>query len=102
MLFQKEKYIIEVNRGAGSVVTQPLRGLVENLIINPSDRYVLYDLKIYDEDQDEIFQEKDIFGRYQRNVSIPAGKSSFEPLVIMIANASNNIDFTVILIIREK
>ena len=107
MLFKKDKTIISVNHGTGKSVVGPLRGTVENIIIHPkkpkdNTGYVIYDFKILDEQEDEIFFQEDIVGKYRNTEPIPVGKSCDERITCVIENANYNIDFEIILLTKER
>lgn len=107
MLFKKDKNIISVNHGSGRTVVGPLRGTIENIIIHPRkpkdiNGYVIYDFKVLDEQNDEIFFQHDIVGKYRNTEPIPVGKSTDERITCIIENSNYNIDFEIILLTKER
>ena len=102
MLFKKDKYIIKVNHGYGEKKTDNLRGIINNLIIEPEQEQVMYDISIIDEDNDEIMFWNDIVGKVSLFCHIPAGKCTQESIKVILKNVSHNIDFKIILLTREK
>ena len=107
MLYKKDKGIIRVNHGTGRVSLGPLRGVIENIIIIPEDKegvseYVVYDLKILDGDEDNVFFKKNIVGSVCHNSCVPIGKSYDEKATFIIENSSYNIDFQIVILTKER
>ena len=107
MLYKKDKGIIHVNRGRGKVSFGPLRGVIENIIIIPKDKdgvpeYVVYDLKILDGENDNVFFRRNIVGSWCYNSCVPIGKSYDENATFIIENSSYNIDFDVTILTKER
>ena len=103
MLYRKDKEIVRVDRGSGRKILGPLRGRIENIVITPIQReHVIYDFLVLDSEFDVSFFKENIAGRFCCLTSIPAGKSHDENIILVIENASHNIDFKIILLTREK
>jgi hypothetical protein len=101
MLFSKYKFTIPASHGEGRITTGGLRGVIEHLMVIP--KYpVIYDFRILDEEEDEIFCSIDQIGRLDDKDGIVVGKTSLECIHLIVDNSSRNIDFDVILIIKER
>jgi hypothetical protein len=103
MLYKKDKITLRVNHGKAFEKIGPLRGRIENIVIHPKAReYVIYNFKVLDSEEDEIFFEHNIVGKYRRDTCFPAGKSYDEHMTLVIDNASHNIDFDIIILTKER
>ena len=104
MLFDKQKYVIQVNHGKGQIITKDFRGLLCDIFVEPEKhkKSVVYDLSISDFENDEIYFDDNIKGKIFRNVHIPVGQSKSEPLIIKLSGSTHNINFKVILLTQER
>jgi hypothetical protein len=101
MLFSKYKFTISVSHGQGRVITPELRGVIEHLMVIPR-HHVIYDFRILDSEDDEVFCSIDQLGRLDHKDGIVVGKTTSESIRLIMDNSSRNIDFDVILIIKER
>src|SRR3990167_10163680 len=90
MYFDKRKYLVQITGGKGLTNTETLRGMVVHMIVRPQSSDTMWDLTIYDKEQDEMVEIVGHTGRFDEQSGIPLGKDTQEMLTIHFKNVTRN------------
>lgn len=101
MIFAKYKYTNLLVGGAASFNTDAMRGIVEQVIINPVTSSNQYDVSFKDRDGDIVYQRNSEIGRVDDKALLPIGTDSLEKFTVIFANAIINENITIIFKVRE-
>lgn len=101
MLHDKKRYSVTIVAGVGSFNTDPMRGIIDQLLIIPTTATNTYDIKFTDKDGDIIFQNLSAFGRIDDRGGLPIGKDLSERWTVNFSNVGINESITVIFKVRE-
>jgi hypothetical protein len=100
-LWQKLVYKIRLKGGRGQVVTNPIHGLIAHLIVIPVSESLVWSMKLIDKEGDEIYDCRDLMGRWDEFRGIPVGKDTQQKVTIRFDDCSGNEEVKVILKVRE-
>lgn len=101
MLWNKEKHIVSIRGGAGHVTTNPLHGLIQQLIVMPDSDSTIWSLKIIDKEGDTILDIRDHKGRLDDRQGLPVGRDSSQKVSIFFSDVTKNEKIVIILKVRE-
>ena len=101
MYFDKRRYIVPIRGGKGSINTETLRGMVVHMIVRPESPDTFWDLTVYDREDDEMIEFKQVVGRMDDKTGVPLGKDSQEKVTISFTNVSKNEPIKVIFKTKE-
>lgn len=102
MLWEKKKYKAQIKGGCGEVITEPLYGLIQQLVVSPQRDDTVWSMKIFDRDGDPIYQIRDHAGTLIDRDGIPVGKDQQERLKFSFNELTANEDMDIVLNIMEK
>ena len=102
MTYDKKKYVIKPSYGVGNVTTEPLYGLIRNLVVEPKSKSTIWSMSVYDRDNDIIFQRLDQEGVKSYTDGIPVGKDKQEALKLVFDELTSNEEIKVIFNIQEQ
>lgn len=101
MLWDKNKYAVKLHGGRGRLVTKPMHGMIQHLIVSPANDTTVWSLSICDGEGDEIVYRSDILGRFDDRQELPVGRDKPESLAVLLFDSTANEEFDVIFKVRE-
>ena len=88
--------------GRGQVLTDPLHGLIQHLAIIPHSWDTVWSIRIIDQEEDVIYERRDLEGRMDDKEGLPVGKDMQQKIRIEFYDSTKNEQFKVLMKTREK
>ena len=101
ILWDKKVYRVKLHGGYGKILTDPLHGLIQHLMVVPEKKDTVWSIGIIDEENDMIYERIDHVGRLDDKEGLPVGKDKQQKINIKIYDSTSNENFKVVLKIRE-
>ena len=101
MLWDKKVYNIRLHGGKARLVTEPMRGLIQHMMVIPATIDTVWSMSLTDKDGDKIYDIHDHDGRLDDREGIPVGRDTQQPLEVNFYESTKNELFSVIFKIKE-
>lgn len=101
MIHDKKSYTVTISGGLGSFNTDPMRGMIDQLLIIPATSTNTYNINMVDRDGDMIYQMNNAFGRIDDRSGLPIGKDISEKWTVSFSSVGVNETIKVIFKVRE-
>lgn len=101
MLWQNTKNTLQLSNGEITIKLPGMFGVIQHLIITPSNRETIWSAQLIDKDDDVVFEVLNHDGRFDDKSNIPVGNQGPEEYRLRVFDATANDKFKAIVKVRE-
>lgn len=101
ILWDKKSYQVKLHGGCGRILTEPIHGLLQHLMVIPNSKETIWSMRIVDQEEDVIYDIQDHEGRLDDKEGLPVGKDRQQPINIVFYDSTANENIKVVLKVKE-
>lgn len=101
ILWDKKTYLIKLHGGRGAILTDPIHGLIQHLMVVPENKDTVWSMRIIDAEGDSIYEVVDHTGRMDDKEGLPVGKDMQQKINVEFYDSTSNENIRLILKVKE-